>query len=66
ESAIKQTHTRFGVMDADKDEIMTLEEFNKSGDRVFSRRDKNEDGKIDEQDMAGKKDKAYCDKGKKH
>jgi|GEM_PF-3789566 len=66
ESAIKQTYTRFGVMDADKDEIMTLEEFNKSGDRVFARRDKNEDGKIDAQDKVSKKDKAYYDKEKKH
>ena len=66
ESAIKQTHTRFGVMDADKDEIMTLEEFNASGDRVFGRRDKNKDGKVDEQDMPSKKDKANYDKEKKH
>lgn len=65
-SAIKQTYTRFDVLDADKDGIMTLEEFNVSGDRVFGRRDINKDGKVDAQDKASKKDKAYYDKEKKH
>ncbi|MEN7537825.1 EF-hand domain-containing protein [Aurantiacibacter flavus] len=49
---LRQAHFRFGVLDADHDGTLTLEELNESGTRTFSRLDSNEDGIIDEADTA--------------
>ena len=49
---LKQAYVRFGVLDGDKDGVMTLEEFKTSGKRMFDRLDTNKDGVIDEKDDA--------------
>jgi len=50
ESQIKQAHVRFGVLDTDDDAVMTLDEFNASGSRMFSRLDSNGDGVVSVED----------------
>lgn len=49
---IRQAHVRFGVLDLNKDGVLSVEEFNESGDRMFSRLDTNSDGVIDGKDTA--------------
>ncbi|MGE4429469.1 MAG: EF-hand domain-containing protein [Sphingobium sp.] len=49
---IRQAHFRFGVLDTDKDGLLSAAEFNESGDRMFSRLDTNGDGVIDSKDTA--------------
>lgn len=43
---IRQTHVRFGVLDADKDGKMTKAEYDASGARAFAQQDRNKDSKI--------------------
>lgn len=50
EMQLKQAHVRYGVLDRDEDKNMTLDEFNASGDRIFSRLDSNGDGIVDARD----------------
>jgi hypothetical protein len=52
EMQLKQAHVRYGVLDTDEDRNMTLDEFNESGDRIFSRLDSNGDGVVDARDTA--------------
>lgn len=47
---IKQAHTRFNVLDADKDKKLTFAEYGASGKRIFGELDTNKDGKIDAAD----------------
>jgi Ca2+-binding EF-hand superfamily protein len=49
---IRQAHFRFGVLDTDKDGLLSAEEFAESGSRMFSRLDTNKDGFVDKQDTA--------------
>lgn len=49
---IKQAYVRFGVLDSDKDAVITLGEFHASGERMFTDLDTNGDGIIDEADTA--------------
>lgn len=46
----RQTHIRFGVLDADKDGKMTFEEYQVSGKRTFDSVDRNHDGVVDATD----------------
>ncbi len=71
-SSIKQAYVRYGVLDSDENGGMTLEEFNTSGDKTFSRYDANDDGSISEDDTVKKKkakgcssDSSDCDSAKK-
>lgn len=50
--SIRQAHVRFGVLDTNKDGILSAEEFNASGDRMFSRLDTTGDGNVDPADTA--------------
>lgn len=50
---IRQAHIRFGVLDTNKDGVLSAEEFAASGDRNFSRLDTNGDGFVDTTDTAG-------------
>ena len=47
---IKQAYVRFGILDADKDGILTREEFQASGQNMFQRLDTNEDGLVNDAD----------------
>lgn len=49
---IRQTYVRYGVLDTDHDQNMSLEEFHESGSRMFKRLDTNGDGVIDERDTS--------------
>lgn len=49
---IRQAHVRFGVLDTNKDGILSAEEFAASGDRMFSRLDTTGDGFVDGTDTA--------------
>ncbi|WP_417452091.1 EF-hand domain-containing protein [Kordiimonas sp.] len=49
---LKQAYVRFGVLDDDKNGVMTLEEFKKTGKRMFDRLDSNKDGLVDDKDEA--------------
>ena len=46
EMSLKQTYVRFGILDANKDQKMTLKEFQASGMKTFDELDKNQDGTI--------------------
>ncbi|WP_370305776.1 hypothetical protein, partial [Thalassolituus sp.] len=50
---IKQTYVRFGILDDNKDQSMTFDEFQISGKRIFTRWDKNGDGVISAADVQG-------------
>ncbi|MEM7098705.1 MAG: hypothetical protein AAF541_10645 [Pseudomonadota bacterium] len=50
EGQVKQTRVRFGAMDRDDDEQMSWEEYARSGDRMFTRHDVNEDGFVNADD----------------
>lgn len=47
---INQAWVRFGVLDGDKDGILTREEFQATGKRMFDRLDTNKDGIVDSGD----------------
>lgn len=49
---IRQAHVRFGVLDTNKDGVLSAEEFVASGDRMFSRLDTSGDGFVDTADTA--------------
>lgn len=49
---VRQAHVRFGVLDTNKDGILSPEEFAASGDRMFSRLDTTADGFVDTTDTA--------------
>ena len=49
---IEQAYVRFGVLDSDDDEVMTLSEFHASGTRIFSRLDSNGDGFVNAEDTS--------------
>jgi Ca2+-binding EF-hand superfamily protein len=52
DAQIKQAHTRFGVLDTDKDATLTFAEYGASGKRIFGELDSNKDGRIDAADSA--------------
>ena len=47
---VRQTSVRFGALDRDDDEKMQWAEYARSGDRMFTRWDSNEDGLVDASD----------------
>lgn len=47
---IKQAYVRFGVLDKDKNGVISREEFQASGKRMFDRLDTNKDGVVNESD----------------
>lgn len=49
---IRQAHVRFGVLDTNKDGVLSAAEYNESGDRMFSRLDTTEDGNVDAADTS--------------
>jgi hypothetical protein len=49
---IRQAHVRFGVLDTNKDGLLSAEEFAASGDRMFSRLDTSGDGFVGTADTA--------------
>jgi hypothetical protein len=49
---LKQAYVRFDVLDGDKNDVMTREEFKAAGKRMFDRLDTNKDGVIDDKDSA--------------
>ncbi len=49
--SIKQTYVRFDVLDDNSDDMMTFDEFQISGKRIFTRWDKNQDGIISAADI---------------
>ena len=50
EGQIKQAHSRFKVLDKDKDGQITAEEYANSGKNLFAAFDSNKDGVVDEKD----------------
>jgi EF hand len=48
---MRQAKVRFGVLDADKNGSISLEEFQASGLRMFNLHDRNQDGTVDEADV---------------
>jgi hypothetical protein len=52
EGQIKQTHSRFGVLDKNKDGRITQDEFMNSGNNTFVHFDSNKDGVVDEKDKS--------------
>ena len=51
EMSLKQAHVRFNILDNNKDQKMTLSEFQESGIKTFESFDKNKDGILDQQDI---------------
>ncbi|PHR59944.1 MAG: hypothetical protein COA43_08230 [Robiginitomaculum sp.] len=51
---LKQAYVRFGILDKDKNGIISREEFQASGQRMFKRLDSNNDGVVDSKDEATK------------
>lgn len=51
EMSLKQAHVRFGVLDTDKDQKITLKEFQTIGLKTFNEFDKNQDGLINALDL---------------
>ena len=51
EMSLKQSHVRFGILDSNKDQKMTLKEFQASGMKTFDEMDKNKDGLISAEDV---------------
>ena len=49
---LRQAYVRFGVLDTNKDGVLSADEFNASGDRMFSRLDTTQDGNVDASDTA--------------
>lgn len=49
---IRQAYVRFAVLDTNKDGVLSADEFNASGDRMFSRLDTTQDGFVDATDTA--------------
>ncbi len=47
---IKQAYVRFGVLDGDKDGVLTRAEFQAAGQNMFDRLDTNKDGVVDDAD----------------
>lgn len=48
---MRQAKVRFGVLDADKNGSISLEEFQATGLRMFKLHDRNQDGVVDEADV---------------
>ncbi|GAA5009315.1 hypothetical protein GCM10023206_16410 [Acinetobacter puyangensis] len=51
EMSLKQAHVRFGVINQDKDDKITLKEFQETGFKTFNGFDKNQDGIINAEDQ---------------
>ena len=51
EMSLKQTHVRYGILDADKNQKLTLKEFQEIGLKSFAEYDKNSDGVVTEEDI---------------
>lgn len=51
EASVRQAHVRYGALDKDKNEDMTVEEFHASGNRTFTHYDTNGDGVVSKDDM---------------
>lgn len=49
--SLKQAHVRFGVLNTNKDQQLTLKEFQASGMKTFDEMDKNQDGIINAEDL---------------
>ena len=49
--SLKQTYVRYGILDADKDQKMTLKEFQEIGLKGFAEYDKDKDGIVTENDI---------------
>jgi len=52
EGQIKQAHSRFKVLDKNKDGQITADEFDNTGKNLFAAFDSNKDGTVDEKDKA--------------
>jgi hypothetical protein len=52
EMSLKQAHVRFGILDADKNQKMSLKEFQDIGIKNFAEYDKNTDGLVSAEDIA--------------
>lgn len=52
EGQIKQAHSRFKVLDKNKDGQITADEFDATGKNLFAAFDSNKDGTVDEKDKA--------------
>jgi Ca2+-binding EF-hand superfamily protein len=50
EMSEKQAHVRFGILDNNKDQKLTLKEFQETGLKTFNQFDKNQDGLINAED----------------
>lgn len=50
EMSLKQAHVRYGILNKDKAQHLTLKEFQASGERIFDGMDKNQDGLINAED----------------
>lgn len=51
EMSLKQTYVRYGILDADKNQKMTLKEFQEIGLKSFAEYDKDQDGIVTESDI---------------
>ena len=50
EMSEKQAHVRYGILDSNKDQKLTLKEFQETGIKTFAEFDKNQDGLINAED----------------